>query len=146
MRGAEAARELVSQEAFDGIREVELIPGPKAESKADLIEFVRMGTSSFGHPIGTARMGTDAEAVVDSELRVRGVRGLRVADASIMPSTVSGATNAASIMIGGRAAEFIHVHLKRCNAMFFTMDEQIIRTEQNRTLRNRPPPCRICGP
>jgi choline dehydrogenase len=106
-RGAEVARELVSQKAFDGIREVELIPGPMAKSKADLIEFVRMGTSSFGHPIGTARMGTNAEAVVDSELRVHGVRGLRVADASVMPSIVSGATNAASIMIGGRAAEFI---------------------------------------
>jgi choline dehydrogenase len=106
-RGAEVARELVSQKAFDGIREVELIPGPKAKSKADLIEFVRMGTGSFGHPIGTARMGTDADAVVDSELRVHGVRGLRVADASVMPSIVSGATNAASIMIGGRAAEFI---------------------------------------
>jgi choline dehydrogenase len=107
MRGAQAARELVSQKAFDSIREAELIPGPKTKSKADLIEFVRMGTMSFGHPVGTARMGEDTDAVVDSELRVHGVRGLRVADASVMPSTVSGATNAASIMIGGRAAEFI---------------------------------------
>ncbi|HEY4113146.1 MAG TPA: GMC family oxidoreductase N-terminal domain-containing protein [Rhizomicrobium sp.] len=106
-RGAQAARELVSQKAFDDIREAELIPGPSARSKADLIEFVRMGTMSFGHPIGTARMGEDTDAVVDSELRVHGVRGLRVADASVMPSIVSGATNAASIMIGGRAAEFI---------------------------------------
>jgi choline dehydrogenase len=110
-RGAEVARELVSQKAFDGIREVELIPGPKAKSKADLVEFVRMGTSSFGHPVGTARMGAGADAVVDGELRVYGVRGLRVADASVMPSTVSGATNAASIMIGGRAAEFIRSSL-----------------------------------
>jgi choline dehydrogenase len=107
VRGAEAARELVSQKAFDGIRERELIPGPKIKSKEDLIQFVRMGAGSFGHPIGTARMGNDADAVVDSELRVHGVRGLRVADASVMPSIVSGATNAASIMIGGRAAEFI---------------------------------------
>jgi choline dehydrogenase len=106
VRGAEAARELVNQKAFDG-RERELIPGPKAKSREDLIQFVRMGTSSFGHPIGTARMGNGADAVVDSELRVHGVRGLRVADASVMPSIVSGATNAASIMIGGRAAEFI---------------------------------------
>jgi choline dehydrogenase len=107
VRGAQAARELVSQKAFDGLREAELIPGPKAESIEDLIQFVRMGTGSFGHPIGTARMGNDANAVVDSELRVHGVRGLRVADASVMPSIVSGATNAASIMIGGRAAEFV---------------------------------------
>ena len=111
-RGAEAARELVSQKAFDRIRAAELIPGPKAKSRKDLIEFVRMGTSSFGHPIGTARMGNDAGAVVDSELRVHGVRGLRVADASVMPSIISGATNAASIMIGGRAAEFIRAAMR----------------------------------
>ena len=111
-RGAEAARELVNQKAFDGIREAELIPGPKAKSREDIIEFVRMGTSSFGHPIGTARMGNDADAVVDSELRVHGLRGLRVADASVMPSTISAATNAASIMIGGRAAEFMRADVK----------------------------------
>jgi choline dehydrogenase len=111
-RGAEAARELVNQKAFDGIREAELIPGPKAKSKQDIIDFVRTGASSFGHPIGTARMGGDADAVVDSELRVHGVRGLRVADASVMPSIPSGATNAPSIMIGGRAAEFIRADFK----------------------------------
>ena len=112
LRAVEATRALVSQKAFDGIREAELIPGPKATSKQDLIDFVRTGALSFGHPIGTARMGTDADAVVDSELRVHGVRGLRVADASVMPSVISGATNAPSIMIGGRAAEFIRADLK----------------------------------
>ena len=112
LRAAEAARELVSQKAFDGIREAELIPGPKAKSKQELIDFVRTGALSFGHPIGTARMGNDADAVVDSKLRVHGVRGLRVADASIMPSIVSGATNAATIMIGGRAAEFIRADIR----------------------------------
>jgi choline dehydrogenase len=112
LRATEAARELMSQRAFDGIREAELIPGPKAESKQDLIDFVRTGALSFGHPTGTARMGNDADAVVDSELRVHGVRGLRVADASVMPSIISGATNAAAIMIGGRAAEFIRADIK----------------------------------
>jgi choline dehydrogenase len=112
LRAAEAARELVSQKAFDGIREAELIPGPKAKSKQELIDFVRTGALSFGHPIGTARMGNDADAVVDSKLRVHGVRGLRVADASVMPSIVSGATNAAAIMIGGRAAEFIRADIR----------------------------------
>ena len=57
-------------------------------------------------------MGNDADAVVDSELRVHGVRGLRVADASVMPSIISGATNAPSIMIGGRAAEFIRADIR----------------------------------
>ena len=112
LRAAEAARELVSQKAFDRIREAELIPGPKAKGKQDLIDFVRTGALSFGHPTGTARMGIHADAVVDSELRVHGVRGLRVADASVMPSVTSGATNAPSIMIGGRAAEFIRADLK----------------------------------
>jgi choline dehydrogenase len=112
LRAAEAARELMSRKAFDGIREAELIPGPKAKTKQDLIDFVRTGALSFGHPIGTARMGNDADAVVDSELRVHGVRGLRVADASVMPSIISGATNAPSIMIGGRAAEFIRADIR----------------------------------
>jgi choline dehydrogenase len=111
-RAAEAARELVSQKAFDGIREAELIPGPKAKGKQDLVDFVRTGALSFGHPIGTARMGNDADAVVDSKLRVHGVSGLRVADASVMPSIISGATNAPSILIGGRAAEFIRSDIK----------------------------------
>jgi len=112
LRAVEATRELVSQKAFDGIREAELIPGPKVKGKEALVDFVRTGTLSFGHPIGTARMGSDADAVVDSKLRVNGVRGLRVADASVMPSIISGATNAPSIMIGGRAAEFIRADIK----------------------------------
>jgi choline dehydrogenase len=111
LRAVEATRELLSQKAFDGVREAELIPGPKATSKQDLIDFVRTGALSFGHPTGTARMGTDADSVVDSELRVRDVRGLRVADASVMPSVPSGATNAPAIMIGGRAAEFIRADI-----------------------------------
>jgi choline dehydrogenase len=77
-----------------------------------MIEFVRLGTSSFGHPIGTARMGSGPNAVVDSELRVHGLRGLRVADASIMPSIPSAATNAAVIMIAGRAAELIRADIR----------------------------------
>jgi choline dehydrogenase len=107
LRSVEASRELISQKAFDDIREAELIPGPTIKSTQDLIECVRMGTGSFGHPIGTAQMGKGPDAVVDSELRVHGVRGLRVADASVMPSIPSGATNAPTTMIAGRAAEFI---------------------------------------
>lgn len=65
------------------------------------------GAASFGHPVGTARIGTDPAAVVDSNLRVHNVRGLRIADASVMPTIPAGATNAPSIMIGGRAAKLI---------------------------------------
>src|SRR6185295_2737437 len=91
VRAIEAARELVAQKAFDGIRAAELIPGPSA-TKQDLVDLARTGSASFGHAVGTCRIGKDKEAVVDSELRVHGLRGLRVADASVMPSTISGPT------------------------------------------------------
>lgn len=103
----EIARDLGRQSALDAVREAEVIPGPSATSRQDLVEFARTAAASFGHPIGTARIGTDADAVVDSSLRVRTVRGLRVADASVMPSITAGATHAPTIMIGGRAAELI---------------------------------------
>jgi choline dehydrogenase-like flavoprotein len=106
VRAIEAARELGRQSALDAVREAEAIPGPNAAGK-DLVDLARTAASSFGHPVGTARMGADADAVVDSNLRVRNVRGLRVADASMMPSITCGATNAPSIMIGGRAAMLI---------------------------------------
>jgi GMC oxidoreductase/UvrD-like helicase C-terminal domain len=107
VRAIQAARELGSKAAFDGIREAEIVPGPKATNRQDLIDFARTGAASFGHAVGTARIGTGRDAVVDSELRVHGLRGLRVADASVMPSIISGPTNAAAFMIGGRAAELI---------------------------------------
>jgi choline dehydrogenase len=108
VKAIEAARELGRQAAFDSIREAEVVPGSKAASRQDLIDLARTASASFGHAVGTARIGADAAAVVDSELRVHGLRGLRVADASVMPSVISGpGTNAASYMIGGRAAELI---------------------------------------
>jgi choline dehydrogenase len=108
VKAIEVARELGRQAAFDSIREVEIVPGPKAVSPQDLIDLARTASASFGHAVGTARIGADADAVVDSNLRVHGLRGLRVADASVIPSIISGpGTNAVSYMIGGRAAELI---------------------------------------
>jgi choline dehydrogenase len=107
VRAIETARELGRQKAFDAIREAEVVPGPKAISRQDTADLARTAAASFGHPVGTAKIGSDADAVVDSELRVRGVHGLRVADASVMPSITSGPTNAPAFMIGGRAAELI---------------------------------------
>ena len=107
VRAIEVARELGNKSALDGVRQEEVVPGPKAGGRADLIELARTAAASFGHPVGTARIGNDKDAVVDSELRVHGLRGLRVADASVMPSILSGPTNAASYMIGGRAASLI---------------------------------------
>lgn len=107
VRAIEAARELGRQAAFNGIREAEIMPGPALASRQGLIDFARTASASFGHAVGTAKIGTGADAVVDSELRVHGLRGLRVADASVMPSIISGPTNAPAFMIGGRAAELI---------------------------------------
>jgi choline dehydrogenase len=107
VRAIEAARELGRQSAFNALREAEAVPGMNATNKQDVVDLARTGSASFGHPVGTAKMGTDADAVVDSNLRVRTVRGLRVADASVMPTITSGATNAPSIMIGGRGAMMI---------------------------------------
>jgi choline dehydrogenase len=107
VRAIEVARELGRQSALDAVREAEAIPGQNA-SKQDLVEFARTAAASFGHPVGTARIGTDADAVVDSNLCVRNVRGLRVADASVMPTVpAGGGTHAPSVMIGGRAAMLI---------------------------------------
>jgi choline dehydrogenase len=112
VRAAEAARELGRQSAFDEIREAEVVPGPKATSRQDMIDFARSASGSFGHAVGTAKIGTGADAVVDSKLRVHGLRGLRVADASVMPSIISGpGTNAAAYMIGGRAVEMIKAEI-----------------------------------
>jgi choline dehydrogenase len=107
VRAIEAARELGSQQAFDNLRASELIPGPKATAD-DIRELARLASSSFGHAVGTCKIGIDELAVVDPELRVRGIAGLRVADASVMPRIITGpGTNAASHMIGGRAAKLI---------------------------------------
>jgi choline dehydrogenase len=88
-------------------RKSELIPGPKASAE-EIRELARLASASFGHAVGTCKMGVDKLAVVDPELRVQGILGLRVADASVMPQIITGpGTNASAHMIGGRAAKLI---------------------------------------
>jgi choline dehydrogenase len=107
LRAIEAARELGSQHGFDSVRESELIPGPKASAEA-IRELARLGSASFGHAVGTCKMGMDRLAVVDPELRVHGILGLRVADASVMPQIITApGTNASTHMIAGRAAQLV---------------------------------------
>ena len=106
VRAIEAARELGNQHAFDRLRETELMPGPEATPE-DIRELARLASASFGHPVGTCKMGVDKLAVVDPQLRVHGLAGLRVADASVMPRIITGPTNAPTHMIAGRATKLI---------------------------------------
>lgn len=101
----ELCREVGGAKAFDGLRKRELMPGKLG--RAALEDFVRNGATTYFHPAGSCKMGPDAMAVVDGTLRVHGVQGLRVADASIMPTITSGNTNAPSIMIGERIVDLI---------------------------------------
>ncbi len=100
-------REIFSQKAFDRFRGPELAPGADVASDTDIDAFVRARAESAYHPCGTCKMGNDAEGVVDGELRLHGIDGLRVVDASIMPSIVSGNLNAPTIMIAEKAADLI---------------------------------------
>ena len=105
--GMELIRETMASQAIRSGVDVEVEPGPAYATRADLAKEVLNRATTVYHPVGTCRMGVDERAVVDPQLRVRGIEGLRVADASIMPSIVGGNTNAASMMIGERAADLI---------------------------------------
>ena len=100
-------RQVIAQKAFDGYRGREIAPGPGITSDSDLFAWLRDNALTTLHPVGTCKMGNDPMAVVDSRLRLHGIEGLRIADASIMPLVTSGNTNAPTIMIAERAAEFI---------------------------------------
>ncbi|MEP0323981.1 GMC family oxidoreductase [Bauldia litoralis] len=105
--GVQIIREVMAQPAFADILGEEIAPGPDKVSDADLMQWLKKAGGTTLHPVGTCKMGTDAEAVVDPELKVHGIDGLRVADASIMPIIASGNTNAPTIMIGEKAADMV---------------------------------------
>ena len=105
--GLRMAREMVMQSAFDRWRGEELSPGPAVTSDAEIDAYVRRIAETIYHPVGTCRMGTDDGAVVDPTLKVHGVDGLRVVDASIMPRLIGGNTNAPTMMIAEKAADQI---------------------------------------
>lgn len=105
--GMRLVRKVAAQPALKDYIADEIVPGVKAQSDEQLLDYVRAKGGSIFHPSSTCRMGADEAAVVDPQLRVNGVQGLRVADASIMPTLVSGNTNAGCIMIGEKAADLI---------------------------------------
>lgn len=100
-------REIFRQPALQHIYGGELVPGDTLASDAELATFVRMAANHIYHPAGSCKMGADAMAVVDAQLRVHGLENLRVVDASIMPTLISGNTNAPTIMIAEKAADMI---------------------------------------
>lgn len=105
--GVRMTRNIVSQPAFDAFRGEEIQPGVNLTSDDEIDAFVRARVESAYHPVGTCRMGADDKSVVDGEGKVRGVTGLRVVDASIMPDIVSGNTNAPTIMMAEKLADSI---------------------------------------
>ena len=105
--GIRRGRDILAQAAFRPYLGNERYPGSSRQSDAEIADFIRAAAETEYHPVGTCKMGTDPMAVVDPELKVRGVEQLRVIDASIMPTLVSGNTNAPSIMIGEKGAAMI---------------------------------------
>jgi choline dehydrogenase len=106
-RSVRMGREVAGQRAYDRLRGREVEPGPEASTDAELDAYVRARAGTDFHPVGTCRMGSNRDAVVDPELRVHGIEGLRVVDASVMPSITAANTNATTIMIAEKAADLI---------------------------------------
>ncbi|WP_028614579.1 GMC family oxidoreductase [Halopseudomonas pelagia] len=107
VEGVKLARRILAQPEFDDIRGLEMLPGPQVQTDEQLLAHLRDYAATVFHPVGTCKMGLDNMAVVSPELKVKGLDNLRIADASIMPTLISGNTNAPCIMIGERAADFI---------------------------------------
>ena len=107
IHGIGVARDIAAGEPFGPWRAREVLPGPDITDEGALRAYVARGTTTYFHPVGTCAMGTGPDAVVDPDLRVHGLTGLRVADASVIPQIMSVNTNAAAIMVGEKAADLI---------------------------------------
>ena len=105
--GLKLAREIAAQPSITPYIAEEFLPGQDVQSDAELLDYIRQYGSTIFHPVGTCKMGSDPQAVVDERLRVHGIERLRVADCSIMPTLISGNTNAPAIMIGEKIAAMI---------------------------------------
>lgn len=105
-------RRICQQPALAPFLREEIQPGPQAKADDEILDYIRETALTVHHPVGTCSMGPDSDAVVDPSLRVNGVQGLRVVDASIMPIIISGNTNAPTIMIGEKASDIIKAELR----------------------------------
>lgn len=112
IEGLRLARKVLAESSFDALRGKEMLPGAEVQSDEQLLAYIREYGATVFHPVGTCKMGVDAMSVVTPQLEVIGVQGLRVADASIMPTLISGNTNAPCIMIGEKAAQMIVAGVK----------------------------------
>lgn len=113
--GVKLAEQIIASKAMQPYVDSYYRPERPFGSDNEILEFLREKSTTIFHPVGTCRMGSDGNSVVDPQLRVRGVSGLRVADASIMPAILSGNTNAGSIIIGERAADLLKESRKALN-------------------------------
>jgi choline dehydrogenase len=107
LRGIRLARQIFGAQAFARYRASESAPGPARTDDAALVDYIRSEAYTVHHPVGTCRIGLDAAAVVDPELKVIGLDGLRVADASVFPSIIGGNTNAGVLMVAEKAADLL---------------------------------------
>ncbi|MBP6986193.1 MAG: GMC family oxidoreductase N-terminal domain-containing protein [Alphaproteobacteria bacterium] len=107
IEGVKLARKIMSQDVFKDLVEQELLPGPNAKTDEQIVEFLKKVVSNVFHPAGSCKMGTDEMSVVDPQLKVRGIEGLRVIDASVMPTIINGNTNAPTYAIAAKGADLI---------------------------------------
>ena len=107
IEGLKIAREIMQQAALKPFVLAERLPGPHAVTDEDLFEYGCANAKTDHHPVGTCKMGTGADAVVDLQLKVRGLEGLRVCDSSVMPRVPSCNTNAPTIMVGEKGSDMI---------------------------------------
>jgi choline dehydrogenase len=110
VRAIRVARAIMTAPALARLQVTEVAPGASRTTDDEILDWVKQAAETTYHPVGTCKMGSDAMAVVDHRLRVHGMEGLRIADASIMPTLISGNTNAPSIMIGEKAADMVLNH------------------------------------
>ena len=130
IRGIKDARRILMAPAFDKYRGAAVWPPDNVQTDEQLEDFIREFSSTVFHPVGTCKMGKDDMAVVDDRLRVRGIAGLRVIDASIMPTVTTGNTNAPTIAIAEKGADMIKADRKSCGPDGSVAVRQLIAVEE----------------